>query len=85
MGWDNDSQMAAEAFVDGVESYTVTGDFTTGEWKFRAGGAWDLNLGGTSLTTLTVDGPNIKLGEAGKYKVTLSYDGAIWTSKAEKQ
>ena len=85
LGWDNDSQMAAEAFVDGVESYTVTGDFTTGEWKFRAGGAWDLNLGGTSLTTLTVDGPNIKLGEAGKYKVTLSYDGAIWTSKAEKQ
>lgn len=83
--WDNDTALTAQAFVDGVESYSAIGDFTTGEWKFRAGGAWDLNLGGASLTTLTVDGPNIKLGEAGKYKVTLTYDGANWASKAEKQ
>lgn len=83
--WDKDTELVAEAFKDGIESYTATGDFTTDEWKFRAGGAWDLNLGGTALSTLTVDGGNIKLGSAGKYKVTLTFDGSKWASTAVKQ
>jgi PKD repeat protein len=83
--WDVDTAMSPNAVVDGVESYTATGAFAAGgEWKFRAAGAWDLNLGG-DLATLTVNGGNLKYTDAGTYKVTLKFDGANWSATSEKQ
>lgn len=84
LAWDKDTELVAEVAAGGIESYTATGDFTTDEWKFRAGGAWDLNVGGT-LATLVVDGGNLKLTTAGKYKVTLKFDGSNWSGEAIKQ
>lgn len=83
-GWVNDTELVAEVSTNGIESYVVTGAFTTAEWKFRAGGAWDLNLGG-NLSTLTVDGGNLKVGADGTYKVTLNFDGSNWSATAVKQ
>lgn len=79
--WDNDIQMDA-AIVEGEEHYTITGAFTTGEWKFRAGGAWDLDLGG-SLSDLAIGGGNITLDAAGEFTVTLIYDGEAYTATIE--
>jgi hypothetical protein len=80
--WDADIDMVG-AFADGVETYTVTGDFTTAEWKFRAGDDWAYNLGVTD-GAIAVDGGNIALAEAGNYTVVLSYDGTAYTYTATK-
>lgn len=77
--WDMDTDMVAEGFADGVTTYTYTGDFTTGEWKFRAGHNWDLNLGG-SASALVLDGGNISLGMAGTYTVTMTFDGSNYAA-----
>jgi len=77
--WDMDTNMVAEGFDAGVTTYTYTGDFTTGEWKFRAGNNWDLNLGG-SASALVLDGGNISLGMAGTYTVTMTFDGANYAA-----
>lgn len=81
--WDADMDMVAEGFTAGVTTYTITGDFTTGLWKFRAGDDWALNLGGT-LDALTVDGGDLSLTEAGNYTLTLSFDGNDYTATAIK-
>ena len=77
--WDMDTDMVAEGFADGVTTYTYTGDFTTGEWKFRAGHDWALNLGG-SASALILDGGNISLGMAGTYTVTMTFDGSNYAA-----
>ncbi len=84
--WDNDTAMMGDAFEagSGVTTHSLTGDFTTDEWKFRAGGEWGLNLGG-DFGFLNVDGNNLSLAEAGTYVVTLSFDGEVYTATAEKQ
>jgi hypothetical protein len=82
--WDNDTDLAAEGFEAGVSTYSVTADFSTDIWKFRAGHNWDLNLGG-NLSTLIIDGADLSLSEAGTYKLTLSFDGADFSATAEKQ
>lgn len=69
--WDADVDMTANGFADGVTTYTITGDFTTDEWKFRANDDWVLNLGG-DLAALAFDGDNITLDEGGSKTVTLS-------------
>lgn len=85
MGWDTDTPMTAEGFDAGISTYTVTGDFTTDEWKIRAGGMWDYSLGG-SIDALEEDVPgNLTLPEAGTYKITLTYDGETYSAEAEKQ
>ncbi|MGJ3235666.1 SusF/SusE family outer membrane protein [Marivirga sp.] len=81
--WDADQDLTADGFADGVATYSITGDFTTGEWKFRAGDDWALNIGG-SLEELTVDGGNLSLSEAGNYTVTLSFDGNNYSATATK-
>ncbi len=84
MGWDNDTQMTLLSMENGVTTYTLTGAFTTGEWKMRAGSQWDLNLGG-DLGFLTVDGSNLTMTEAGTYTVNLSFDGEEYSATAELQ
>lgn len=83
--WENDTALMDETFDSeaGITTSSVTGDFSTDDWKFRAGGEWGLNLGG-DLGFLNVDGDNLSLDEAGTYKVTLSFDGEIYTGTAEK-
>ena len=81
--WDADLDLVAEGFAAGVTTYTITGDFTTQEWKFRAGDDWALNLGG-ALDALTVDGGNLTVSEAGNYTVTMSFDGENYTATATK-
>jgi len=44
--WVTDTYLTSEGFADGISTYTLTGDFTTDLWKFRAGGYWSHNLGG---------------------------------------
>ncbi len=82
--WDNDTTLTMQSMENGVTSYVMQGDFTDGEWKFRAGSAWDLNLGG-DLGFLNVDGSNISLSPAGTYKITLNFDGEVYSATAELQ
>ena len=84
--WDNDTLLDPDVFDsdNGITTYTHTGSFTTDGWKFRAGGAWPLNIGG-DLGFLTVDGSDIMLSEAGTYKITLSFDGEEYSATAELQ
>lgn len=82
MGWDSDVDLTANGFADGVTTYTLTGDFTTAAWKFRAGDAWAHNLGG-DLSFLNTDGADITLGAAGTYTVTLSFDGEVYTASVQ--
>lgn len=82
--WDADIDLTADGYADGVTTYSITGDFTTGEWKFRAGDSWDYNLGG-DMAALSADGGNLTVAEAGTYKVVLSFDGSVYSSTATKQ
>ncbi len=80
--WGVDAAMNADGFDAGVTTYSITGEFSTGEWKFRAGNDWAHNLGG-DLTFLNTDGSNIALGQAGTYTVTLSFDGEVYTATVQ--
>ena len=84
MNWDDDTAFTADGFADGVTSYSLTGDFTTASWKIRAGKDWKLNLGG-DLGTLTLDGSDLAVSEAGTYTVTMTFDGADYSATAVKQ
>jgi len=78
--WDDgtDANMTAAGFDAGVTSYTYNGSFAGGEWKFRAAGAWDHNIGGDP-SFLNIDGDNLNL-DAGDYNVTLNFDGEIYSA-----
>lgn len=80
--WENDLAMDSQGFANGVSTYTASGDFTTGGWKFRAGRDWPLNLGG-DLSFLNLDGDNIALTDPGTFTVTLSYDGEVYTATVQ--
>lgn len=77
--WENDTDLVAEGFADGITTYSVEGAFTGDGWKFRAGHDWNYNLGG-DLGALSVDGDNIGMGGS---KVTLTYDGENYTAVVE--
>lgn len=79
--WENDADMTADGFVDGVTTYSITGTFVGGAWKFRAGHAWDFNLGG-DMMGLTLDGANIETA-AGDATVTLSFDGETYSASVQ--
>lgn len=66
-GWDADSFMAWDATN---KVFTVTLDLTVDEFKFRANGGWDINIGG-DMSALTQDGANIAVPAAGEYTITL--------------
>ncbi len=65
-GWDTDTFMTWDA-VNKV--FTVTLEMTADEWKFRANGGWDVNLGG-DIGALTAGGSNMAVA-AGNYTITL--------------
>lgn len=78
-GWDSDTDMTADGFVDGVTTYSITIDLGADQFKFRANDGWDYNLGG-DLMGLTADGDNLSVASAGTYTVTLSFDGETYTA-----
>jgi hypothetical protein len=83
--WDSDMDMTSEGFDAGISTYTITGDFTTGGWKFRAGDDWNMNLGG-DFGFLTLDSPNnLMVSEDGTYKVTLNFNGETYSATTELQ
>ena len=83
-GWDSDQDMTADGFYAGVTTYTYLGAFTTGQFKFRAGDDWAMNLGG-DLGALTFDGNNIEIATAGDYLVTMTFDGSTYMTTVEAQ
>jgi hypothetical protein len=62
------------------QAMVVTADLAVGEFKFRANGGWDVNLGGTP-DDLTFGGGNISVSEAGNYTIKLypRPDGGTYT------
>lgn len=66
-GWGADTFMVWDA---ATKSMSVTVDLTVGEFKFRANGGWDINLGGTPAN-LTFGGDNIAVSVAGNYTIRL--------------
>jgi hypothetical protein len=83
MDWQNDVPMNSDGVdADGNSVYSLTGDFTEGNWKFRAGNDWPLNLGG-DFSFLTLDGSDLTTGSAGTFTVTLRYDGEVYTASIQ--
>lgn len=68
-GWDTDMNMTYDA-ASGM--LTVVADLTSGDIKFRANDAWDINLGDTGLDgILEYGGDNIPIADAGTYTISL--------------
>ena len=76
--WDDDQDMTADGFVDGVTTYSYSGSFVGGDFKFRANDGWDHNIGG-DVSFLNLDGDNISI-DAGDYTVTLEFNGEIYSA-----
>jgi hypothetical protein len=66
--WGGDQVMTWDA-TNHVFTATIVAS-AAGEFKFRANGAWTLNLGG-NLNALTAGGDNIPITAAGNYTITL--------------
>lgn len=73
-GWDAGTEMA---YDDNLTSSTLAGvALTTEQYKFRANGSWDFNLGG-DLAGLTYNGDNLS-ATAGTYDITIqTADGGV--------
>ena len=65
--WAADAPMTYDAAND---CWTATVAMTAGGFKFRANGAWDIDLGGTP-DDLSAGGANLTIDEAGTYVITL--------------
>lgn len=70
ISWNDDVAMTYDC---ATQTYTYTGPLKADSFKFRYGGKWDANLGGTSATggDLTQDGPDMKIPAAGTYTIVL--------------
>jgi len=77
--WDDDVDMAAAGFDAGVTSYTYTGSFVGGDWKFRANDDWAHNFGGDVSFLELNSADNINLA-AGDYTITLNYNGEVYSA-----
>ena len=75
-GWGGDQVMTWDA-TNHVFTATIVAS-AAGEFKFRANGAWTVNLGG-NLNALTAGGDNISISTAGNYTITLDPWGLIAT------
>ncbi len=68
-GWDEDIPMT---FDEETGAMAAEINMLPGEFKFRANGTWDINLGDTfEDRILEYEGDNIKLNEPGVFKVSL--------------
>jgi starch-binding outer membrane protein SusE/F len=78
-GWSDDTDLTWDPVTG---SMMVTLNLIAGEFKFRANDGWAINLGGTT-TSLTQDGPNISVAEAGNYTINLylTATGGTYTIK----
>lgn len=70
-GWNSDQNMTWDPVAKAMK---ITLNLTAGEIKFRANDSWDYNLGG-DVNSLEPNGPNIAVGEAGNYTITLYLSG----------
>ncbi len=75
--WDVDQNLVYDA-AKGTMSVTL--DLVAGKIKFRANGAWDINLGDfkTNLS-LEYGGDDIPIAAAGNYTIVLDLRGPIYT------
>lgn len=83
-GWATDSYMT---YDNATETFSLTADFTAGQFKFIANGDWGIVLGDDELDGIIEkgnDGNNIQINEAGNYTVTLNLNDAIYTYTISK-
>lgn len=79
LGWDGDTALTpSEDFL----TWTGSMDLTEGEYKFRADGSWDVNLGG-NLNDLTQGGANLVSSWTGLKTVTLYLGQRPYTATVE--
>jgi len=83
-GWDADTPLTYDAEA---QVWKATVSLTAGEYKFRANGGWDINLGvGSAEGVLSLGAGNLKLEEAGTYDVILDLsNGAYYMYKLTKK
>ena len=81
-GWDEDTDMTFEG-GKGSYTWTITTNLTAGELKFRANDAWEVNMGGTEAS-LTQDGPNLPIADAGNYTITMTLHPQGYTARIVK-
>ncbi len=79
-GWGTDADMTADISNN---TWTYTGDFAKGDFKFRANHDWAFNLGGTP-DAVSEGGDNINIATAGKYTVVLNLADGTYTLTAAK-
>jgi len=82
--WEVDTPLVAEGFDDnGITTYSFSGEFAGGNYKLRAGGAWDYNLGG-DIAALSPDGSDLTI-DAGNYDFVLTFDGSAYSATITAQ
>jgi hypothetical protein len=77
-GWDADTEME---FDEDTKIWSITVDLEAGEFKFRANGSWDINVGagGDEENELVNDGGNIDVDAAGNYTIEIDLNGTTYT------
>lgn len=85
--WDSNGGTATTVNAEDVTMQTVSGDFTTGGWKFYVNGSFDYNIGGAldGTTALEFNNSTFNFDAAGTYTVTLkTADGGVtYTASAQ--
>lgn len=76
-GWDSDTLLDFDATTN---TYSIVMDLVEGEFKFRLNQDWGTNFGddGNNLT-LESNGANIPVTAAGKYFITVDFNGLTYT------
>ena len=82
-GWNSDQDMT---YDPQNKVWTITTDLSSGEIKFRANDAWDINYGDNSGDgTLELNGSNIAVGSAGTYTITLDLSSTPYSYSLTQQ
>lgn len=79
-GWSSDTNMDYDLTT---KTYSVTMDMIVGAYKFRLDDGWGTNYGSSSATggDLVLNGSDIPITVAGKYKVTADFNTKTYTVK----
>jgi len=75
-GWGNDTDMA---YDNATQTWSITLPLTEGEFKFRLNDAWAVNYGGKDGVLNQANDNNIKVADAGTYKVSFSIPESKYT------